>query len=123
MRGVRGTRTGVGDSGVVGNAVDEDGPALPFSLEVDVVGVDGSLTWEMRLLRTLTCVPARGVMLEPFLCAPLVSLGCLFNVFVASRGSAIQISPLRSQKSVFEERDKLSGTPSLRFSAGENEDV
>ena len=66
VRGVRGTRTGVGVPGVVGvvgNTVVEYGPALPFSFEVDAVGVDGSLICELRLLRALTCVPARDMVL------------------------------------------------------------
>ena len=66
------------------------------------------------------CDPVREAELEPLLSVSLVSMECLeFNVFVASRGSAIQLSSLRSGKSagVEEERDKLSVTPSLRFSA------
>ena len=66
------------------------------------------------------CDPVREAELEPLLSVSLVSMECLeFNVFVASRGSAIQLSSLRSGKSVGveEERDKVSVAPSLRFSA------
>ena len=68
----------------------------------------------------------REAALDPLLGVLRVSLRDLLSVFVASRGSAIQLPSSRSSKLVGlrgEERDKLSVAPSLGFSAVANRRV
>ena len=139
MRGVRGRRSGVGGGGVDvidGNAA-EDGPAPPFCLELGLeleldedeaeatgspTDVDCSLSCDMRLLRALLGVPLCEAVLDPLRREECrVALGCRVSVFVEfCPEAAIQLfSSARSDEvTVFGgKRDKLSGTPALRFSA------